>query len=113
MRQLRSPPLLFGGTLVPKTTSITLLCVKVDAKMTFGDHLHSVATRACQRLGVLNRAANILTPSGRTTVYKAFVRPFMALYGTFAITGCITQMVTIILLKIDNGVFANAHTSNC
>ena len=71
------PPLLFGGTLVPETTSITLLGVKMDAKLIFGDHLHSVATRARQQLGVLNRAAHILTPAGRTTVYKAFVRPFM------------------------------------
>ena len=67
------PPLLFGGTLVPETTTITLLGVKVDAKLTFSDHLRSVATRARQRLGVLNRAAHILTPAGRTTVYKAFV----------------------------------------
>ena len=71
------PPLLFGGTLVPETTTITLLGVKVDAKLTFSDHLRSVATRARQRLGVLNRAAHILTPAGRTTVYKAFVRPVM------------------------------------
>ena len=47
------------------------------AKLTFSDHLRSVATRARQRLGVLNRAAHILTPAGRTTVYKAFVRPVM------------------------------------
>ena len=35
------PPLLFGGTLVPETTTITLLGVKVDAKLTFSDHLRS------------------------------------------------------------------------
>ncbi|XP_065195264.1 uncharacterized protein LOC135826588 [Sycon ciliatum] len=65
-----------GGTLVPETTRITLLGVKVETKLAFGDHLRSAATRARQRLGVLNRAAHI-TPAGRTTVYKAFVRPVM------------------------------------
>ena len=33
--------------------------------------------RAQQRLGFLRRAAHILTPAGRTTAYKAFVRPVM------------------------------------
>ena len=76
-RRLRPPPpllrLLFGGSLVPDTTNITLLGVEVDAMFSFSDHLRSVATRARQKLWFLTRVAHILTTGGRTTVYKAFV----------------------------------------
>ena len=71
------PQILFGGTPVPEETSISLLDVRFDSKLSFASHLRTVTIRAQQHLGFLRRAAHILTPAGRTTVYKAFVRPLM------------------------------------
>lgn len=71
------PQISFGGIHVPEATNISLLGVQFDSKLSFGSHLRAVATRARRRLGFLRRAAHFLTPAGRTTVYKAFVRPLM------------------------------------
>ena len=71
------PRIFFGGTPVLEEKALSLLGVTFDSKLSFSTHLRKVATRAKQRLGFLRRAAHILSPAGRTTVYKAFVRPVM------------------------------------
>ena len=74
---LHLPPIMFGGIQVPEANSITLLGVLFDQKLSFGEHLRSVATRARQRLGLLRRSVHLLPLAGRITVYKAFVRPLL------------------------------------
>ena len=62
---LHLPPIMFGGIQVPEANSITILGVLFDRKLSFGEHLRSVATRARQRLGLLRRSAHLLPLAGR------------------------------------------------
>ena len=71
------PDIKFGGIAVPEANTINLLGVTFDAKLSFRDHLHSIATRGCQRLGVLHRACRVLDNHGRLCAYKGFVRPIL------------------------------------
>eukprot|EP00117_Sycon_ciliatum_P006569 scpid70576/ scgid6250/ Probable RNA-directed DNA polymerase from transposon X-element; Reverse transcriptase len=71
------PDIKFGGIAVPEANTIKLLGVTFDAKLSFRDHLHSIATRGCQRLGVLRRACRVLDYHGRLCAYKGFVRPIL------------------------------------
>ena len=70
---LALPLLQCGGISVPAATTITLLGVLFDQKLSLDDHLRSVATRARQRLGFLRRSAHLLSPASWETVYKAAV----------------------------------------
>ena len=71
------PDIKFGRIAVPEANTIKLLGVTFDAKLSFRDHLHSIATRGCQRLGVLRRACRVLDYHGRLCAYKGFVRPIL------------------------------------
>ena len=71
------PSLVFPGQPVPETTTMKLLGVTFDAKLSFHSHIGNVATRAHQPLGLLSRAAPLLCAKGRLTVYNGFVRPTM------------------------------------
>jgi len=65
---------------------VTVCDVTFDSKLSFGPHLRSVAVRAQQRLGLMRRAAPILSPAGLRTVYNGFVRPVME-YATLVWMG--------------------------
>ena len=75
--QLALPSLLFGGNPVPKSSTIKLLGVTFDPKLSFAEHIRAVSIRGKQRLGLLRRAAPYLSREGRLTVYKGFVRPVL------------------------------------
>ena len=70
-------PLEFGGVFVEEVTSLKLLGVTFDNKLSFSYHLRSVALRAAQRIGFLRKACAILDRPGRLRAYKGFVRPIM------------------------------------
>ena len=71
------PPICFGGTPVDEESEIKLLGVTFDTHLTFNSHIRSVALRANSRLHLLRRAAPILSPRHRETMYKGFVRPLL------------------------------------
>ena len=71
------PDIKFGGIAVREADTIKLLGVTFEAELSFRDHLHSIATRGCQRLGVLRRACRMLDYHGRLCAYKGFVRPIL------------------------------------
>ena len=75
--QLALPSLLFGGNPVPESSTIKLLGVTFDPKLSFTEHIRAVSIRGKQRLGLLWRAAPYLSREGRLTVYKGFVRPVL------------------------------------
>ena len=64
------PPICFGDTPVDEESEIKLLGVTFDTHLT-------VALRANSRLHLLRRAAPILSPRYRETMYKGFVRPLL------------------------------------
>ena len=69
------PSLLFGGNPVPELSTIKLLGVTFDPKLSFAEHIRAVSIRGKQRLGLLRRAAPYLSREGHLTMYKGFVRP--------------------------------------
>ena len=71
------PPICFGGTLVDEESEIKLLGVTFATNLTFNNHIRSVALRANSGLHLLHRAAPILSPRHRETMYKGFVRPLL------------------------------------
>ena len=73
------PDIKFGGIAVPEADTIKLLGVTFDAKLSFRDHLHSIATRDCQRLGVLRRACRMLDYHGPLCAYKGLVRSSLSM----------------------------------
>eukprot|EP00117_Sycon_ciliatum_P048491 scpid109156/ scgid34516/ Probable RNA-directed DNA polymerase from transposon X-element; Reverse transcriptase len=73
--QLALPSLLFGGNPVPESSTIKLLGVTFDPKLSFAEHIRAVSIRGKQRLGLLRRAAPYLSREGHLTMYKGFVRP--------------------------------------
>ena len=70
-------PICFGGTPIDEESEIKLLGVTFDTHLTFNSHIRSVALRANSRLHLLPRAAPILNPRHRETMYKGFVRPLL------------------------------------
>ena len=68
------PPICFGGIPVNEESEIKLLGVTFNTHLTFNSHIRSVALRANSRLHLLRRAAPILSPRHRATMYKGFVR---------------------------------------
>ena len=88
------PDINFGGTTVPEANTIKLLGVTFDAKLSFRDHLHSIATRGCQRLGVLRRACRVLDYHGWLCAYKGFVRPILK-YATLVWMGAASSHLAL------------------
>ena len=68
---------LLGGVEVPEVSRMKLLGVTFDPKLTFGPHIREVAVRTRRRLGLLCRAAPLLSQAGRMNVYRSFSRPMM------------------------------------
>jgi len=71
------PPLTFNDVIVEESSEIKLLGVTFDERLSFAHHIHTVALRASQRLGLLRRVARLLDVRGRAAVYNGFVRPVM------------------------------------
>ena len=72
-----NPQLSFGGTPLPPDESVKVLRRTFDSKLSYRLHLRQVASRAKQRLGLLRKAAPLLSHAGRVTVCKGFVRPML------------------------------------
>jgi len=71
------PGLTFDGITISNVSELKLLGVTFDGALTYRQQVRALATRANQRLGLLQRASSILDNAGRARVYKAFVRPVM------------------------------------
>ena len=62
---------------MPESSTIKLLGVTFDPKLSFAEHIRAVSIHGKQRLGLLRRAAPYVSREGRLTVYKGFVRPVL------------------------------------
>ena len=70
-------PVTFAGFPVPEEDSIKLLGVVFDQRLSFRQHLRTLAIRANQRLAFMRKAAKVLDAHGLVSVYKGFVRPVL------------------------------------
>ena len=71
------PSVSFQGTEVAECSRMKLLGVTFDDRLSYGDHIRTVATRSAQRIGFLRKACPVLDPPGRLATYRGFVRPTM------------------------------------
>ena len=70
-----TPGISFGGVDIAQASTLNLLGILFDSKLSFRQHISSTTVRASQRLGLLRRAARILDTNGRLSVYRGFIRP--------------------------------------
>ena len=71
------PLLVFNNTSVSQSSSQKHLGVIIDSKLMFDEHLKMVSLKISKTLGLLQKLHNLLPRSELTTIYKAFVRPFL------------------------------------
>ena len=71
------PSVPFQGTEVAEYSHMKLLGVTFDDRLSYGEHIRTVATRFAQRIGFLRKACPFLDPPGRLATYRGFVRPTM------------------------------------
>lgn len=76
-RDMNHPQLIFQGHPLPEEECLTLVGVKINKRLSWNDHIRSIATKAEQRLGALLRCSKILPPSALLMTYKNFVRSTM------------------------------------
>ena len=72
------PPLVFGGSMLSESSSLRILGVTLDTKLTFESHIRSVSASASQRLGILRKASRIFNdPTVTRTCFMSFVLPLL------------------------------------
>lgn len=71
-----NPDIFISGRLLPHQESLSILGVKFDKHLTFGDHVKNLAQKASQRLSVLRRIKGYLERDGLEILYKTQVRSF-------------------------------------
>eukprot|EP00061_Rhincodon_typus_P003278 g19699.t1 len=70
-------PLIFNGVTITESTTINILGIIIDQKLSWTHHVNIVATRAGQKLGILQQVTHLLTPQSLYTIHKAQVRSVM------------------------------------
>ena len=68
------PPLVFNNNNVSQTYSQKHLCVILDFKLTFEEHLNNVLAKVNKAVDLLRKLRNLLTRAKLITIYKAFIR---------------------------------------
>ena len=76
-KEIYHPPLIFNSTSVYPLSSQKHLCVILDSKLIFDEHLKVVSLKISKTLGLLRKLHNLLPRSALITKYEAFVRPYL------------------------------------
>ena len=76
-KEIYHPPLVFNNTSVSQSSSQKHLGVILDSKLIFDDNLKRLSLKISKTLGYLRKLHNRLPRSALTTIYKAFVRPYL------------------------------------
>ncbi|XP_078426247.1 3'-5' exoribonuclease 1 isoform X3 [Cetorhinus maximus] len=76
-RESNHCPLMFNGITITEPPTINILGATIDQKLNWTSHINTVATRAGQRLGILQRVTHHLTPQNLPTIYKEETRSVM------------------------------------
>jgi hypothetical protein len=71
------PSIYMSDTVVAKESSLSMLGLTIDNKLSYKKHITSIATSAARKLGFLFRAKSYFTPAQRLTLYKSQVRPVL------------------------------------
>ena len=71
------PAVQFAGVPLNGESNLKLLGVTLDSQLSHRNHIRTVAIRAHQRLGLLQKASPLLDSRSRATVYRGFVCPVM------------------------------------
>ena len=71
------PSIQMDNTLIKNESSLSMLGVTIDNKLSFKQHINSIAISAARKLGFLFRAKSYFTSARRLTLYKSQVRPVM------------------------------------
>ena len=64
-----------GNVEIDKETSINLLGVNLDNKLTFSKHISNICARVHNQIQVIKRFRHILSSSTKARLYKAFIMP--------------------------------------
>ena len=70
-RRCNHRPLTFNGIAITESPTVNILGITIDQKLNWTHHINTMATRAGQRLGILQRVTHLLTPQSLSTSYKA------------------------------------------
>ena len=79
-RTLHPPhdPLTLNGSVLSESSSLRILGVLFDAKLTFEPHLRSISSSAAQKLGILRRANRIFDDASiNVTCFRSFILPLL------------------------------------
>ena len=76
-RPLNSPRIVLNNENISLQTSINILGVQFDEKLTFTDHVRELANRAAKKFACLRRVAHLLDERGCTMIYNSHIRSIM------------------------------------
>jgi len=71
------PSVHMNDVIIEKESSLSMLGVTIDNKLSYKKHINSIATSAAHKLGFLFRSKSYFTPSQRLTLYKSQIRPVL------------------------------------
>ena len=71
------PPLVFNNNNVSQTYSQKHLCVILDFKLTFEEHLNNVLANVNNAVGLLSKLRNLLPRTMLIAIYKTFIWPHL------------------------------------
>mgnify|MGYP003471208139 FL=1 len=71
------PSMFMGDDNVENETSLSMLGVTLDSKLSWKKHISSISISAARKLGFLFRAKAYFTPSQLLTLYKSQIRPVL------------------------------------
>ena len=104
-----TPALTFNDTIIAEQSSLQLLGVSFDSRLSYRRHIRNIAVRANQRLGQLKKASPFLDCSSRDRVYKP-IKSKSATDVVKVFTTCAYQYGPLRILQTDNGrEFNNSH----
>ena len=76
-KPLNAPRIVLNNENVSLQTSINILGVQFDEKLTFTEHVRELANRAAKKFACLRRVAHLLDEKGCTMIYNSQIRSVM------------------------------------
>ena len=76
-KPLNIPRIILNNEVVSFQTSINILGVQFDEKLTFTEHVKELASRAAKKFACLRRVAHLLDDKGCTMLYNSQIRSIM------------------------------------
>ena len=77
LQKLVYTPLHFNNTVVTQLTTQKHLCMLLDVKLDFQEHLKNTYSKVNKTIGLLRKLHNTLPRLPLLTIYKYFIRPHL------------------------------------